>query len=163
MIRDKEAERIAAQLLDDAPELAQLLPGAHHYSAGDVTYFGLGVHPFEWSERRALTFEPQRRFEPLRLGVPFHSAGFLVMSLQIAGEELLGNGLGMPVELLSELSRFPQIHFGEIGPERPFMLDLQAPAKPRFGLLRRFWRWLTRKPEPQPPVFTGAMYGVFPR
>lgn len=131
---------------------------------GDVVYFGVGRHAFAWGERRTVTAEPDRNFQPLKFGAPI--GGFVIFAITAAGEELFGNALGVPVELLSEVSTFPQPRWPELGPGRAVAFDVQAPDEPQpqpFKWWQRLWNWITRKKPPALPtlpVFQGAFYGV---
>ncbi len=134
-----------------------------------TTYLGVGVHHLAWGETREITVESERRFIPLKFGAPMSSAGIDLLQITVAGQVLLAAPI--PMELLSEVSTFPQAHWPELGPGRPVTLTVRAPLEPpRARPLRlRWWRrlldWILRRkpPEPEPfplPCFTGAFYGA---
>jgi len=125
------------------------------------TYFGLGSSTFAWGERRTVSIVPLRPFRPEKLMVPSNVEGFLVFSLAFGKTDLLAHSRGIPIELLTEVSTFPQVLWPELGPGVAVTFDLQAPPEPpRPKWWRRFWNWITRKRAPAPPVFSGAFYGV---
>jgi hypothetical protein len=43
------------------------------------------------------------------MGCPSTTIGLLITQINISGTNLLSNALGVPIELLSEVSTFPQI------------------------------------------------------
>lgn len=101
------------------------------YQAGDVTYFGLGPQKFAWGERRRVKWEPDRDFKAQKLGIPMNVAGYVVHQIESGGVELLvPQKSGIPMELFSEVSTFPQVHWPVFGPGKPLILDLEAPGPP---------------------------------
>lgn len=127
------------------------------YIAREVTYFGFGLNRLEWGERREVTLEPKRSFHPERIYVPSTCVGYLIEIL-ICGERIT-RGLS-PVELLCEVSSYPQVQWPRIGPGRPVTFILYAPPPPRLpSKWARFWNWIRRRPAPKCPPFTGAFYG----
>ena len=133
----------------------------------NVTYLGLGNHTLDWGEQRDITIESQRRFQPAKLGIPLSATAYGVMVLLIkVGTDVLLRA-PMPVEMLSEVSTFPQPIWPELGPGRPITFTLLAPpappAPPPLKWWQRLWRWLLRRKPPAPPrlpTFAGAFYGV---
>lgn len=136
-----------------------------------ATYLGLGTHFLAWGETRDITVESARRFVPVKLGVPYSAgtAGVDILQIKIGSELLLAAPL--PLELLADVSTFPQPRWPEIGPDRPVTFTVRAPLEPPAPkpLTLRWWRrllnWVLRRKPPAPPAlplpkFTGAFYGA---
>jgi len=95
------------------------------YTAGDVSYFGLGVTAVPAGATVNIQVNPQRPFEPQRLATPSTVIGLLILSANIAGTNMFSNRGGMPVELFSEVSTFPQIEWITIEPSTGIQLEVQ--------------------------------------
>jgi len=130
-------------------------------------YFGLGRVAFAWGEQRSVSAEPMRLLVPYKFIVTTEAHGLLVLSFKIGGVEILAKpGVGVPIELLADVSTFPQVRWPPIGPGLAVVIELQAPpeppAPPPLRWWRRLWNWITRKPAAKPaspPVFSGSFYG----
>jgi hypothetical protein len=81
-----------------------------NYVAGDVTYLGFAatVIPAR-SVGTPVNVSTNRPFTPQKMGCPSTTIGLLITQINISGTNLLSNALGVPIELLSEVSTFPQI------------------------------------------------------
>ncbi len=118
---------------------------AHLYEQGNVTYFGIGSHAFAWNETRRISCEPARDLRPAKFGVPATIAGYTIRQIEVDGAPLLVAGAGVPAELFSEVSTFPQVLWPLMGQGKPVVFEVTAPPPP-----------------PGPAPFTGAFYGVTP-
>lgn len=80
------------------------------YVAGDVTYLGFSSTTIPaGSVGTPVNVSTNRPFTPQKMGCPSTVLGLLITQINISGTNLLANALGLPVELLSEVSTFPQI------------------------------------------------------
>jgi hypothetical protein len=80
------------------------------YVAGDVTYLGFGSTSIPASSPgTAVQVLPLRPFTPQKMGNPSTNIGLLVSQVQISGTNIFSNNAGVPIELFSEVSTFPQI------------------------------------------------------
>ncbi len=84
--------------------------GPPQYVAGDVTYLGFGSTSIPaGSIGTPVDVSTNRPFTPQKMGCPSTVLGLLITQINISGTNLLANSLGIPVELLSEVSTFPQV------------------------------------------------------
>lgn len=82
------------------------------YVAGDVTYLGFAATSVAAAAVGVtVTVSTQRPFKPQKMGCPSTTIGLLINQVNISGTNLLSNSLGIPVELFSEVSTFPQINW----------------------------------------------------
>jgi hypothetical protein len=80
------------------------------YVAGDVTYLGFSATTIPGgSVGTPVNVSTNRPFTPQKMGCPSTVLGLLITQINISGTNLLANALGLPIELLSEVSTFPQI------------------------------------------------------
>jgi len=116
--------------------------GAPQYVAGDVTYLGFGSTSIPaGSVGTPVDVSTNRPFTPQKMGCPSTVLGLLITQINISGTNLLANSLGVPVELLSEVSTFPQV----LWPTLDTATGVQfVVANPTAGAL----------------VFSGAFYGT---
>lgn len=95
------------------PSGAAVQYSAPTYVAGDVTYLGFGsttVPPTaSGGQGTSVPVSTNRPFTPQKMGCPSTVLGLLITQINISGTNLLANSLGVPVELLSEVSTFPQV------------------------------------------------------
>jgi hypothetical protein len=83
---------------------------APNYVAGDVTYLGFNATTIPaGSIGTPVNVSTQRPFTPQKMGCPSTQLGLLINQINISGTNLLANSLGIPIELFSEVSTFPQI------------------------------------------------------
>lgn len=83
---------------------------APQYVAGDVTYLGFAATTIPaGSIGTPVNVSTTRPFTPQKMGCPSTTIGLLISQVNISGTNLLANTLGVPVELVSEVSTFPQI------------------------------------------------------
>jgi len=111
------------------------------YVAGDVTYLGFGatVIPAN-SVGTEVDVSTNRPFTPQKMGCPSTVIGLLITQVNVSGTNILANSLGAPIELLSEVSTFPQV----LWPSLDTATGVQfVVANPTAGDL----------------VFSGAFYG----
>jgi hypothetical protein len=80
------------------------------YMAGDVTYLGFGATNIPaGSVGTAVNVSTNRPFTPQKMGCPSTVIGLLITQVNVSGTNILANALGAPIELLSEVSTFPQV------------------------------------------------------
>ena len=116
--------------------------GPPQYVSGDVTYLGFGSTSVPaGSIGTPVDVSTNRPFTPQKMGCPSTVLGLLITQINISGTNLLANSLGVPVELLSEVSTFPQV----LWPTLDTATGVQfVVANPTAGAL----------------VFSGAFYGT---
>jgi len=116
--------------------------GPPTYVAGDVTYLGFGATSIPAASiGTPVDVSTNRPFTPQKMGCPSTVLGLLITQINISGTNLLANSLGVPVELLSEVSTFPQV----LWPTLDTATGVQfVVANPTGGAL----------------VFSGAFYGT---
>jgi hypothetical protein len=112
------------------------------YVAGDVTYLGFAATTIAaGSVGTPVNVSTNRPFTPQKMGNPSTTLGLLITQINISGTNLLANALGIPIELFSEVSTFPQI----LWPTLDTATGVQfVVANPTVGDL----------------VFSGAFYGT---
>lgn len=111
------------------------------YVAGDVTYLGFNATTIAAAATATVTVSTQRPFKPQKMGCPSTTIGLLITQVTISGTNLLSNALGIPVELFSEVSTFPQINWPT--------LDTATGVD-----------FTVRNPTAGDLVFSGAFYGT---
>lgn len=79
------------------------------YVAGDVTYLGFGTTAIGSGATVNVDVSTNRPFTPQKMGCPSTVIGLLITQVNVSGTNILSNSLGVPVELLSEVSTFPQV------------------------------------------------------
>lgn len=80
------------------------------YPMGDVTYLGFGRTLIPaGSIGTEVDVSTQRPFTPQKMGCPSTVVGLLLKQVMVSGTNVLSNALGVPLELVSEVSTFPQI------------------------------------------------------
>jgi hypothetical protein len=80
------------------------------YVAGDVTYLGFGATVIPaGSIGTPVNVSTNRPFTPQKMGCPSTVIGLLITQVNVSGTNILANALGAPIELLSEVSTFPQV------------------------------------------------------
>lgn len=80
------------------------------YFAGDVTYLGFGATKIPaLSVGTVVNVSTNRPFTPQKMGCPSTVIGLLILQVNVSGTNILANALGAPIELLSEVSTFPQV------------------------------------------------------
>lgn len=111
------------------------------YMAGDVTYLGFGSTVIAaGSIGTPVNVSTNRPFTPQKMGCPSTVIGLLITQVNVSGTNILANALGAPIELLSEVSTFPQV----LWPSLDTATGVQfVVANPTAGDL----------------VFSGAFYG----
>jgi len=88
----------------------QVMYSPPQYVAGDVTYLGFASTTIPTaSVGTPVNVTTQRPFTPQKMGCPSTTIGLLITQINISGTNLLANSSGIPVELFSEVSTFPQI------------------------------------------------------
>ena len=80
------------------------------YFAGDVTYLGFGATTIPaLSVGTPVLVSTNRPFTPQKMGCPSTVIGLLILQVNVSGTNILSNAQGVPIELLSEVSTFPQV------------------------------------------------------
>lgn len=102
------APAVAAQVDSSGQPVVQYTPPV--YVAGDVTYLGFAATSVPAnSPGTSVPVSTNRPFTPQKMGCPSTVLGLLITQINISGTNLLANSLGIPIELFSEVSTFPQI------------------------------------------------------
>jgi hypothetical protein len=111
------------------------------YVAGDVTYLGFGATVIPaGSVGTPVNVSTNRPFTPQKMGCPSTVIDLLITQVNVSGTNILANALGTPIELLSEVSTFPQV----LWPSLDTAIGVQfVVANPTLGAL----------------TFKGAFYG----
>jgi hypothetical protein len=80
------------------------------YVAGDVTLLGFGTTQIPPAlVPTPVNVSTNRPFTPQKMGCPSTVVGLFIQQVNVSGTNLLANALGFPVELVSEVSTFPQV------------------------------------------------------
>lgn len=79
------------------------------YVAGDVTYLGFGTTAVGSGATVVVSVQTDRPFTPQKMGCPSTVIGLLITQVTVSGTNILANQQGVPIELLSEVSTFPQV------------------------------------------------------
>jgi len=112
------------------------------YVAGDVTYLGFAATSIPaGSVGTPVPVSTNRPFTPQKMGCPSTVLGLLITQINISGTNLLANSLGIPIELFSEVSTFPQILWPT--------LDTATGVE-----------FVVANPTGAPLVYSGAFYGT---
>jgi hypothetical protein len=102
---------IPVEAMGAAPVQAPVQYSDPQYVAGDVTYLGFNATSVGAGDTETVTVSTQRPFKPQKMGCPSTTIGLLITQVTISGTNILSNALGIPVELFSEVSTFPQINW----------------------------------------------------
>lgn len=87
------------------------------YTAGELSYFGMGsINIPANSVTTTDPLLPQRPITPQRLGCPSTVQGLLINAASIGGINLFASQLGIPIEMFSEVSTFPQMDWPTLEP-----------------------------------------------
>ena len=101
----------AAEMAQPSGQVVNYSPP--QYVAGDVTYLGFGTDTTNvvpaGSVGTPIPVGTNRPFTPQKMGCPSTVLGLYITQVNISGTNLLANSLGIPIELFSEVSTFPQI------------------------------------------------------
>jgi len=112
------------------------------YLAGDVTYLGFGATTIPaGSIGTPVDVSTNRPFTPQKMGCPSTVIGLLITQVNVSGTNILANSLGAPIELLSEVSTFPQVLWPS--------LDTATGVQ-----------FVVANPTGAPLTFSGAFYGT---
>jgi hypothetical protein len=85
------------------------------YIAGDVSWFGFGHTTIPAaSVGTVVPLTPKRPLAPQKLFCPSNTQNLELLSADIAGTNLFAAGLGVPIEMFSEVSTAPQISWPTI-------------------------------------------------
>ena len=111
------------------------------YVAGDVTFLGFGATLIPaGSIGTPVNVSTNRPFTPQKMGCPSTVIGLLITQVNVSGTNLLANALGAPIELLSEVSTFPQVLWPSLDTATGVQFVVQNPTAGNL-------------------VFSGAFYG----
>lgn len=131
---------VAAQSADPSGAAVQYSQMA--YVAGDVTYLGFGSTTIPaGSVGTAVDVSTNRPFTPQKMGCPSTVLGLLITQVNVSGTNILSNAQGVPIELLSEVSTFPQV--------------LWPPLDTATGV-----QFVVANPTTGDLTFSGAFYGT---
>jgi hypothetical protein len=133
---------LPAEAVQRAPQQQQVVYSPPQYVAGDVTYLGFAstIIP-AGTVGTPVNVSTTRPFTPQKMGCPSTTIGLLITQINISGTNLLSNALGIPIELFSEVSTFPQILWPT--------LDTATGVQ-----------FVIANPTSAPLVFSGAFYGT---
>jgi hypothetical protein len=93
-----------------APQGQDVRYSQPQYVAGDVTLLGFGSTVIAaGSIGTPVNVSTNRPFTPQKMGCPSTTVGLLITQVNVSGTNLLANALGFPIELVSEVSTFPQV------------------------------------------------------
>jgi hypothetical protein len=136
---------VGAPAVDSGAQGQSVQYGPQTYVAGDVTYLGFGATSIPptaaGGQGTSVPVSTNRPFTPQKMGCPSTVLGLLITQINISGTNLLANSLGVPVELLSEVSTFPQVLWPTLDTATGVEFVV---ANPTLGAL----------------VFSGAFYGT---
>lgn len=99
------------------------------YKAGDVSYMGLGetiIAPL--TQITLPAFRPNRPITPQKIGFKSTVIGLLINQISIGGVGLFASENGVPVELLSEVSTFPQLLWPTVDPSTGIVFQVTNPT-----------------------------------
>lgn len=100
------------------------------YSAGELSYFGMGrtVVPASTPGFQTAVLRPSRPITPQRFGCPSNVQGLLINAASIGGINLFASELGIPIEMFSEVSTFPQMNWPTLEPSTGIVFTLTNPG-----------------------------------
>lgn len=100
------------------------------YSAGELSYFGMGSITIAAGANGVQTgvLRPSRPITPQRLGCPSNVQGLLIQAASIGGINLFASELGIPIEMFSEVSTFPQMNWPTVEPATGIVFTLANPG-----------------------------------
>lgn len=125
-----------------APGAAPVNYSGAAYSAGDVSYLGLGVTSVPaGTVNQRIQVLPNRPFTPQWYISPSNVQNLLITQISVGGVGLLANELGMPIECFSEVSNMPQIMWPTLDPA--------------VGIV-----YIVSNPTAQDRDFSGTLYGT---
>jgi hypothetical protein len=85
------------------------------YIAGDVSWFGFGhTNVPSGSVGTPINLTPKRPFAPQKLFCPSNVQNLELLAADIAGTNIFAAGLGVPIEMFSEVSTAPQLSWPTI-------------------------------------------------
>lgn len=120
-----------------APAVAQMQNGEQPvnysgivYTAGELSYFGMGaiLVPAGATGFQTPSLLPTRPITPQRLGTPSNIQGLLIQAASIGGINLFASALGIPIEMFSEVSTFPQMNWPTLEPSTGIQFTLANPT-----------------------------------
>jgi hypothetical protein len=112
------------------------------YTAGDVTWYGLGQTIIVAGAVAQPVFSaPIKPFVPQKLLCVSTVVGLLITAVDVGGTNLWASALGVPIELFSEVSTAPQIDWPTLDPANGITFTVANPTAANL-------------------VFSGAMYGT---
>jgi hypothetical protein len=112
------------------------------YYSSDITYLGTGLITVPANQTiTTAKILPDRPFKPQNFKFASNVQNLDLISITIAGTNILNNQLGFPVELLSEVSTFNQIDWPTLDPAIGFTMTI-------------------RNNTASPLVLRGGMYGT---
>lgn len=100
------------------------------YVAGELSYFGMGsiLIPAGSTGVQTAPLLPSRPITPQRLGCPSNVQGLLIQAASIGGINLFASQLGVPIEMFSEVSTFPQMNWPTLEPSTGIQFTLANPT-----------------------------------
>jgi len=113
------------------PQQAPIEYGPEQYRSGGNSFLGLGrtVIP-AGSPGTTVNIRPVRPFNPLEMRFPSTVVGLMIHALDIQGVNFFANqpGLGLPIELLSEVATFKGMDLTTIQPETGITFTVGNPG-----------------------------------
>jgi hypothetical protein len=128
--------------VEGAPQAGTIGYTQPQYLAGDVTYLGFGATSIPaGSVGTPVDISTNRPYTPQKMGCPSTVIGLLITQVNVSGTNILANSLGVPIELVSEVSTFPQVAWPSLDTATGVQIVVANPTG-------------------APLVFSGAFYGT---
>lgn len=116
------------------------------YTAGDISLFGMGATTIPANDQVTTDpLTPQRPITPQRLGLPSTVQGLLINVASIGGINLFASALGIPVEMFSEVSTFPQIMWPTVEPSTGIVWTVTNPTGSDLQFMPTFYGTQVRR------------------
>lgn len=98
------------------------------YPLGDVTYLGFGTTAIGAGLTVLVPVDTERPFTPQKMGCPSTIINLLILQVLISGTNILANQQGIPIEMFSEVSTFPQIKWPSLDTATGVSFSVQNPT-----------------------------------
>ena len=116
------------------------------YPEGGLTWLGFGVTVVPAAAvNQVVPITTQRPFTPQLLYLPSTVIGLIVTQVQLEGTNLFANTLGIPVELMSEVSNAPQIQWPTLDTSTGIQFLVSNPTGGNLNFEGGFWGTQVRR------------------
>lgn len=116
------------------------------YTSGELSYFGMGsINIPANSVTTTDPLLPQRPITPQRLGCPSTIQGLLINAASIGGINLFASQLGIPIEMFSEVSTFPQMDWPTLEPSTGISWTVTNPTSEDLAFKPTFYGTQVRR------------------